>query len=332
MEPFGENATNVLAPVNLDTQDVRTRFWDGHDNMIRDDVSWVKGRHFFQFGGTYQRNWDYHQRTDNGGGINYQTVYWLGASVGTTNGMNMTGYVPAAITTSQLSNWNRDYGAVLGVPGVTQIAYTRTGANLTLNPPNTPAYDQSTIPFYNLYVSDSWRMKPSFTLSYGLGWTLEMPPTEAQGKQIVMVDANNKPLDTEAYLKNRETAALAGQVYNPEIGFSLVHNVAGNPKYPYNPFYKDFSPRIAAAWNPRFDNGLLGSVFGNNKTVMRGGYSILYGRLNGVGLVLIPLLGDGLIQAVQCVSPLMSGACAGSGGSTPNTAFRIGPTGTASTA
>src|ERR1700719_4810486 len=168
-------------------------------------------------------------------------------------------------------------------------------------------------------------MKPSFTLSYGLGWTLEMPPTEAQGKQIVMVDANNKPLDTEAFLKNRETAALAGQVYNPEIGFSLVHNVAGKPKDSYNPFYKGFSPRIAGAWNPRFDEGLLGSLFGHNKTGLRGGYSILYGRLNGVGLVLIPLLGDGLIQAVQCVSPLSTGACGGPAGATPNTAFRIGP-------
>jgi len=29
-------------------------------------------------------------------------------------------------------------------------------------------------------------------------------------------------------------AALQGDVYNPFIGFSLVHNVAGHPKYPYN--------------------------------------------------------------------------------------------------
>jgi Carboxypeptidase regulatory-like domain len=327
LEPFGEQSKNVLAPVNLDTQDVRTRFWDGQDHMIRDDLSWSKGKHFLQFGGTYQRNWNYHQRTDNGGGINYQTVYWLGSSVGSTNGMDMTGYTPAAITASQSANWQRDYGAVLGVPGVTQIAYTRTGSSLALNPPNTPAFDQSTIPFYNLYASDSWRIKPTLTLSYGLGWSLEMPPVEKNGKQIVMVDANNKPLDTEVYLHAREAAALQGQVYNPEIGFSLVHNVTGSSKYPYNPFYKGFSPRVAAAWNPSFDGGLLGSIFGQNKTVLRGGYSILYGRLNGVGLVLIPLLGDGLIQAVQCVSPLSTGACGGPGGATPNTAFRIGPTG-----
>ena len=105
-------------------------------------------------------------------------------------------------------------------------------------------------------------------------------------------------------MNSREQAALAGQVYNPQVGFALVGNVAGHPKYPYNPYYKSFSPRVAAAWNPSFDSGLLGSVFGQNKTVIRGGYSILYGRLNGVDLVLVPLLGTGLIQAVQCVSPL----------------------------
>ena len=71
IEPFGETSANVLAPFNLNTQSVRTRFWDGKDNMFRDDLSWAKGNHFFQFGGTYQRNWDYHERTDNGGGINY---------------------------------------------------------------------------------------------------------------------------------------------------------------------------------------------------------------------------------------------------------------------
>src|SRR5262249_31788166 len=151
-------------------------------------------------------------RTDNGGGINYQTVYQLGASLTTANGMDMTGFVPAGVPATA---WSRDYGIVLGVPGVTQIAYTRTGPNLTLKPPNTPAFDQSTIPFYNLYASDSWRIKPSVTLTYGLGWTLEMPPVEAQGKQITLVDANDKPIVTEDYLNARKAAALQGQVFNP---------------------------------------------------------------------------------------------------------------------
>jgi len=322
LEPEGESATNVLSPINLDTQDVRTRFWDGLDHMIRDDVSWLKGKHFVTFGGSYQHNYNYHQRTDNGGGINYQTVYRLGDGLGTTNGMDMTGFTPTGAT----SLWARNYGIVLGAPGITQIAYTRTGAQLTLNPPNTPAFDQSTIPFYNLYASDSWKMTPSFTLTYGLGWTLEMPPKEAQGKQIAFVDANGSIIDTQKYLNTRASDALAGQVYNPEVGFSLIGNVAGHPSNMYNPYYKSFSPRLAAAWNPKFDSGPMAALFGRNSTVIRGGYSILYGRLNGVDLVLVPLLGTGLIQAVQCISPATDGSCAGAGGTTPANSFRICPT------
>ena len=105
------------------------------------------------------------------------------------------------------------------------------------------------------------------------------------------------------YLKQRENAALQGQVYNPTVGFALVGNTGAGQKYPYNPFYGGFSPRVAVAWNPQFSDGLLGTAFGHDKTVVRGGYSRIFGRLNGVDLVLVPLLGTGLIQPVQCGSP-----------------------------
>ena len=47
-------------------------------------------------------------------------------------------------------------------------------------------------------------MKPTFTLTYGLGWTLEMPPVEAQGKQVELVDQSDQPIGAEPYLKARE--------------------------------------------------------------------------------------------------------------------------------
>ena len=55
-----------------------------------------------------------------------------------------------------------------------------------------------------------------------------------------------------------------------------------------------------------------GDVFGDGKTVIRGGYGLTYGRLNGVDLVLVPLLGTGLIQPVQCISTLLSNGTCGS--------------------
>ncbi len=49
--------------------------------------------------------------------------------------------------------------------------------------------------------------------------------------------------------------------------------------------------------------------------------------MNGVGLVLIPLLGVGLGQPVSCIGASMTGQCLGSGGVTPANAFRIGTDG-----
>jgi hypothetical protein len=324
LEPFGEFSTTSLTPYNVNTQNVRTRFWDGEDKFLRDDMTMLKGNHLFTWGGAYQRNWDYHQRSDNGGGINYTPSYLLGDSAG--GGLvDFSSTNPAGVNPTI---WARDSAAILGIVTDSQIAYTRSGSNLALNPPLTHAFDQSTIPYYNVYFSDSWHLKPSITLTYGLGWTLEMPPTEAQGKQIELTDASGQLLDLAAYLNQRQAAALQGQVYNPEIGFALVGNTANGLKYPYNPYYGSFSPRVALAWNPNYTDGLLGSLFGGNKTVVRGGYSRVYGRLNGVDLVLVPLLGDGLIQAVQCRANNMNGTCvAPAGGLTLANAFRIGTDG-----
>jgi hypothetical protein len=330
LEPLGETAS-PLAPYNVDTQDVRTRFWDGQDNMFRDDVTSLHGNHLFQFGGTYERNYNFHQRSDNGGGINFDPVYRLGQSA--SSGINMKGFIPVDPTTGNpdvsSTYWTQDYSMVLGIPSITQIAYTRSGANLALNPAGTHAFDQSTIPFYNVYFSDTWHMKPTFTFNYGLGWTLEMPPTEANGKIISLVDQSGQLLDEASYINQRKRAALQGQVYNPEVGFTLIGNSGRGLSRAYNPYYGSFSPRLSAAWNPKFSSGFLQKMFGENATVIRGGYGRIYGRLNGVDLVLVPLLGTGLIQAVQCFDPLNNAngnTCAGTLGATPANAFRIGPT------
>ncbi|MGH9734128.1 MAG: carboxypeptidase-like regulatory domain-containing protein [Candidatus Acidiferrales bacterium] len=326
LEPFGESATQDLGPYNVNAQQVRTRFWDGHDNFLRDDITVLHGNHLFQFGGIYQRNWDYHQRSDNGGGINYTLTYQIGDTLGAGQ-VNMSslyaaGYAGGAA--NETAATDRAAATVLGIVTDSQIVYTRSGDNLTLNPPLTPAFDQSTIPYYNVYFSDSWHMKSSFTLTVGLGYTIEMPPTEAQGKQVEVVDPSDQMLNLEDYLAQRKTFALQGQVYNPEVGYALVGNVGNGLKYPYNPYYGSFSPRISAAWNPQFAaDSMFGKIFGVNNTVIRGGYNRIYGRLNGVDQVLVPLLGEGLLQPTQCKLALASGAC-GPATPTANTAFRIG--------
>ncbi|MBV9434555.1 MAG: carboxypeptidase regulatory-like domain-containing protein, partial [Acidobacteria bacterium] len=321
LEPLGEQQNNVLAPYNVNAQQVRTRFWDGMDHYVRDDITMLHGNHLFSFGGAYQHNYNYHQRTDNGGGINFTTTYQLGDGSGAANYDFSALYGGSGQAES--STFDRYMASMLGIVTDSQVAYTRTGQSLTLNPPLTPAYDQSTIPYYNVYFSDSWHIKPSLTVTYGLGWTLEMPPTEANGKQVILVDSADQPIQIDNYIRQRQQQALQGQVYNPQIGFSLIGNTANSPKYPYDPFYGAFSPRVAVAWNPHFGDDWAGKVFGDDKTVIRAGYGRIFGRLNGVNLVLVPLLGTGLIQAVQCNQVFAAGTC-GPGTPTAANAFRIG--------
>jgi carboxypeptidase family protein len=262
LEPMGEQQNDVAAPYNVNNQQTRTRFWNGRDNFLRDDLSWLKGNHLMQFGGQYQHNWNYHQRTDNGGTINYYPVYQIGDNAGAgTVDLSSLG---AAFTSNP--TLAREAAAVLGIVTDTQQVYTysASGGNLTLNPPLTPAYDKVTIPYYNLYLNDTWHIRPSVTVTYGAGWALEMPPTEANGKQIMLVDSDGRQIDTQTYLAQRKAAALEGLVYNPEIGFGLIGSATGHPSYMYNPFYHAFSPRIAIAWNPD-----LGERLGGKNTVFR---------------------------------------------------------------
>lgn len=322
LEIGGEFATDLI-PYNVNSQNVRERFWDGQDKLTKDDLTMIKGNHLFGFGGSWQRNFDYHSRSDNGAGVNNQISY-LSTNGGFTGWNN---YIPTSVPSSQYTNYQNYYAYVTGMLSSTQVMYTRSGSQLNLEPLGSNAYNQSIIPTYATYFYDTWHAKPTLTFTYGLGYNLEMPPYELNGNQVELVDSNNQPISTTAFIAQREKAALQGSSYTPEIGYSLVRNVGSGLKYPYNPYYGEFSPRAALAWNPNFTDGILGKVFGSGKTVIRGGYGRIFGRLNGVDLVLVPLLGPGLLQGVTCTNPLMTGGCAGTGVATPGTAFRIGTDG-----
>jgi hypothetical protein len=302
--------------------------------MYRDDVSWSKGSHLFQFGAMYLRNVDTHKRNDNGGSINTFEQYLIGeggaASLGGQN-ISLAGYNPGGLSSAKYGNL---YSMVLGMVDSTQGLFSRGLGSLTtglpLNPikscgisgvPATagclsspPVSATSIIPTYSVYWTDSWRMKPTFTLNYGIGYTIEMPPYETTGGfQTVMVDQQNHIVSGEQYFNNVKQAALTGQAFAPALGFNTIRNVDGHSKYPYDPFYGGISPRIGAAWN----------VMTN--TVVRGGYARIFGRINGVNPLLVPLLTPGLLQPATCSGPTRTGTCGtASNLTTPLTAFRVG--------
>src|SRR5258706_8872669 len=224
--PSSAESTSALIPYNVNNQSTRQRVWDGQDKMLRDDLTWVKGNHLFQFGGQIQKNFNYHTRTDNGSTINNQIVYQIAS-----NNINFTGFFPASLTSSsQQGLYTNLASSVLGLVGLTQVIYTRTGANLAIQPIGTQAIEASTIKYYSGYFADTWRMKSNFTITGCLSYMYQTPPDEEDQAQGEVVYQDGSLVHTDSFLAARKAAALSGQAYAPILGFETTGNL--HMKYP----------------------------------------------------------------------------------------------------
>lgn len=326
LEVGGETG-NSLDPLDFQTQQARFRTWDGHDWAYNDNVSWLKGKHFFQFGGEFRHWWDNHVRNDNVTGSLTQLVYQINKQ----SGLKMSSdFRPpscsGALSTNCITStgsWDTPYTEALGVVGSAAQLFVRGGSNFSLNG-QSYLEDRSTTDFYSLNVGDSFKVKSNLTINYGLEWGVQMPPYEQNGVQDYFTDSAGNPVSYQSFLDNVVSNANNGMVYNPPLGFTPIRGVGGHPKYPFQPYYGGFSPRVAIAWSPAYDSGVLGKLFGNKKSVLRGGYARIYDRTNAVGMVLTPLLGYGFGQTIKCNGPGSNLACNGTAGTDPTNAFRIG--------
>ena len=88
------------------------------------------------------------------------------------------------------------------------------------------------------YFQDDWRATDSLTLNLGLRWEYHSPLVEVRDRQTN---------------------------FEPFTGRQLFAGQDGNNRALYEPFWKDYQPRIGFAWNPKALGG---------HTVLRGAYTI----------------------------------------------------------
>jgi hypothetical protein len=329
LQIWQESRVNGMVPINVNTQQARQRVWNGQDYTFIDNLSWIKGKHAWNFGGRVQLQHFLHVRDDKVVGGITTPLYFVarGGQFLDIGGIP----VPSSVKSSDKSTYRRAYISALGlVDSATQVL-TRA-ADLSPQPAGSTITQKENVNAYEIYFSDIWRLTPSLTLSYGLTWGVQMPPNDPTGKTAMMIDVSTgKPIDAKSYLASKQAAALNGDVFNPTVGYVPIKSTGR--KYPFDPDYTNLGPRLAVAWNPSFTDGPLGSVFGNKKTVLRGGWSRAFERKNGVGLVLTPALGIGFGDLSVCTAPgsgaidPRTGLVVPTGcntGGNPNTNFRIG--------
>ena len=294
-------------PIDVDTQRARKQSIKSATNQFLDNVTWTKGSHTTQFGGDFRRIATFHFRDDKVVGSVSTPVAEVGASgnVSIPAAQRPTicggGVTSNCLQPGDIQRYNQLFAGLLGI--VDRVSYLAVrDAKLQPLPVGTGLINDTILHHWEFYFADVWRMKPSFTVSYGLLYQWHTPPTDTQGRQSVAIYKDSKKLvDSNDYLRQKRAAAEQGDIFNPDLAYVPINESGRDGVFNIN--RKDFSPRVSAAWQPSFKEGWLGKVFGERRTVIRGGYALTYDRANTVATVIIPMLGVGFAQTLSVLGP-----------------------------
>jgi hypothetical protein len=203
-------------------------------------MTWIKGAHTMKFGADYRRLDAYGTSAFFNileGGYTFNGSV-LGSLLGTGQGTPIASFL-------------------LGYPDTSQIA--------TTDQPNVNATAQH----FAVFAQDDWKVNSRFTLNYGLRWEYH-PTFRDQYNNLANFDPNYTSTVNGQSVKGAVVIPGAGTYDITEPAFVqsiyptpvITAQQAGIPAALRYSSKLDFAPRVGFAWR----------VFGDDKTVLRGGY------------------------------------------------------------
>lgn len=234
--------------------------------QVNDTLSVTKGTHNMSFG--VDTTYNHADGMNNFNSTQAGTIA-LGLDSSAPSAAMFTGTSLPNIGQSDLGNAEQLYGSLLGF-------ITSYSASVAINP-KTQQYQTGINQMTALrqfemgvFAADSWRIRPSVTVNYGLRWEYSGPPW----------DANNDFYQVAGGYNGLFGLSGVGNLFRPGTltgGATSYINDAGHSWY--NRDLHDFAPSIGVAWQPGFDNSFMKSIFGGSgRSVIRAGYSIAYTR------------------------------------------------------
>ncbi len=252
----GGNALTSVASTNAPS----TRYTP--TTTFENSLTWLKGKHTLTGGASYTHyyadNWNVAQLVPN-------IVFGLGSTDPAYSMLvESSGNFPGGINSTQAGYARNLYAMLTGrVSEVNGSFVLDAGGNYKYLGDRTQQMQYNEI---GLFVSDSWRVKPSFTLTAGLRWQLQLPFTPV----------------TDSYTKLQDYRMVygvtgEGNMFKPGTMTGSVPALVAYEKgeQAYTTDYNNFAPSLGFVWRPSIGNSLLRTLL-TDQPVLRGGYSISY--------------------------------------------------------
>lgn len=235
---------------------------------VSDNITWTRGNHTFTFGGDLRIS-NSHDTADFPPPAENLFVSSLdpalnmfsdSSSAGFPGGLCGTGPGCANVTNSQdLNNAEGLYATLAGDVGSISGTNWRDSATGDYKIGGLALFlEKQTVG--GLYFQDAWKATPHLSFNYGFRWQFSGA-----------VHNTNNLYTSPTYA---DLLGPSSQLFQPGLIDGITNPQIYLRPSPYKADMIQPAPNFGFAWNPDFESGFLGKLFGGSNTVIRGGAGI----------------------------------------------------------
>jgi Carboxypeptidase regulatory-like domain/TonB dependent receptor len=270
--PTGINQFNILMNNGQNSAGITQPFSDGSSQsrsvpipVFRDDFNWVHGKHSWQFGGTFKPIKSHDQLVNDFNSVTMGLGGGLSSLTPDLQPLDLLQDQNAAAS----NMWDSAFTFSLGRIGNISSNFNN---NKDLQPLAQGSGHIRDYRYYEteVYAQDAWKIRSDLTVTYGLRYQYYSVPYEVNGLEAV------PSLGFADFINPRLAAGPISSLDPlPNVSYTLGGKANHGPAL-YGGDWKDFSPRVSFAYNPSVRDGILGKIFGDGKTVLRGGAGLIF--------------------------------------------------------
>jgi hypothetical protein len=235
---------------------------------LTDNLTWAKSNHVLNFGGTFSKvsSW---QQSD--GAAVFSSVTFANTTTGVpTNDPINSGTTGIFDTTNFPNSTAANRLDAVMMYAMLTGRISQVSRSVTLNESgkyvHAGSVDRNHMHEMAYHFQDSWRVRPSLTLNYGVRWDVQFPLVNESGTY------------TRVGLEGVWGVSGVGNLFKPGVMTGSVPEFrAVSPgTAAYNTNWKQFSPSVGFAWRlPGTDKPVLSWITGKSgSSVFRSGYSV----------------------------------------------------------